>query len=195
MDRAAGAATAAVGWNGGINMQRTMILLAAIALVGAASSEAQAGADLYVSGSSTIGEYNASTGAAINASLVSGLSEAFGIAVSGSDLFVSYGSNTIGEYSASTGAAINASLVSGLNGPGGIAVSGLDLYVSYGGNTIGEYNASTGAPINASLVSGLNFPALIAVTNPPSSVPEPASLSLLAAGALGLAAIRRRARR
>ena len=76
------------------------------------------------------------------------------------------------------------------------AQAGADLYVTdIGRGTIGEYNASTGAAINASLVSGLNSPVFLAVTNPPASVPEPASLSLLAAGALGLAAIRRRVRR
>ena len=75
-------------------------------------------------------------------------------------------------------------------------MSGSDLFVAnYNIGTIGEYNASTGAAINPSLVSGLNFPLFLAVTNPPASVPEPASLSLLAAGALGLAAIRRRVRR
>ena len=108
--------------------------------------------------SGTVGEYNATTGATINASLVSGLSGPQLIAVSGGNLFVANtGAGTIGEYNATTGAAVNSSLVSGLSSPVGIAVSGANLWVTYG-NTIGEYNATTGAPVNASLVSGLNSP-------------------------------------
>jgi hypothetical protein len=72
---------------------------------------------------STIGEYNATTGATINASLVSGLHYPEGIAVFQGDLFVAnINGNTIGEYNATTGATINSALVSGLNGPIGIAV-------------------------------------------------------------------------
>src|SRR5450759_474808 len=123
----------------------------------------------------TIGEYT-NSGATVNASLVSGLSVPWGIAVSGSNLFVTNQFNsqmadgTIGEYNAITGAAVNASLVSGLNEPLGIAVSGSNLFVTngYGGTTgagtIGEYNAITGATVNASLVSGLNYPVGIAVS-------------------------------
>ena len=98
------------------------------------------------SGGNTIGEYDASTGAAINAALVSGLNLPQDIVVSGGNLWVSNQSgNTIGEYNASTGATVNASLVSGLNAPTGIAVSGGNLWVANNGsNTIGEYNATTG---------------------------------------------------
>jgi hypothetical protein len=46
----------------------------------------------------TVGEYTTS-GATVNASLVPGLSGPFGIAVSGSDLFImNYSTGTIGEY-------------------------------------------------------------------------------------------------
>ncbi len=70
----------------------------------------------------TIGEYNATTGAVVNAALVSGLSFPFGIAAAGADLFVvNRGNNTIGEYNATTGAVVNAALVSGLDGPALIA--------------------------------------------------------------------------
>jgi outer membrane protein assembly factor BamB len=76
----------------------------------------------------TIGEYNATTGATVNASLVSGLINPQGIALAGGNLFVATTNNggffngTIGEYNATTGATINASLVSGLNGPAYIVV-------------------------------------------------------------------------
>src|SRR5450759_792596 len=126
----------------------------------------------------TIGEYT-NSGATVNASLVSGLNEPLGIAVSGSNLFVTNGyggttgAGTIGEYNAITGATVNASLVSGLNYPFGIDVSGSDLFVAnnnfgtiYNAGTIGEYNAITGAAVNASLVSGLNYPIGLAVSGP-----------------------------
>jgi streptogramin lyase len=72
----------------------------------------------------TIGEYDTTTGAVVNASLVSGLNGPAAIAVCGSNLFVTNaGSGTIGEYDATTGAVVNASLVSGLSYPGGIAVT------------------------------------------------------------------------
>ena len=63
------------------------------------------GPDLFVTnfGTGTIGEYDATTGAAVNRSLVSGLSYPIAIAVSGPDLFVTnFGTGTIGEYDATT---------------------------------------------------------------------------------------------
>ncbi|MFL6450874.1 MAG: hypothetical protein ACJ746_24815, partial [Bryobacteraceae bacterium] len=66
-----------------------------------------------------------------------------GIAVSGSDLFVSnFAIGTIGEYT-TVGDTVNPALISGLIGPVGIAVSGSDLFVSkfYNG-TIGEYTTA-----------------------------------------------------
>src|SRR5450759_241341 len=146
----------------------------------------------------TIGEYT-NSGATVNASLVSGLSVPWGIAVSGSNLFVTNQFNsqmadgTIGEYNAITGAAVNASLVSGLNEPLGIAVSGSNLFVTSSGNgtsgagTIGEYTTS-GATVNASLISGSGFyPTNIAVSAAPVSapVPEPSTYAMMLAG-LGL---------
>jgi hypothetical protein len=72
----------------------------------------------------TIGEYNATTGATVNASLISGLNEPGGIAVSGGNLFVAdFGFGIIGEYNATTGATETFALVSGLNGPAFIAVT------------------------------------------------------------------------
>ncbi len=62
-----------------------------------------------------VSEYNAATGALVNASFVSGLGDPLGIAVSGNDLYVTDETKgTIGEYDATTAAAINASLVSAL---------------------------------------------------------------------------------
>jgi len=101
---------------------------------------------------------------ASNPSLISGLSDPTGIAVSGSDLFVTnFGGTTIGEYDTS-GAPVNASLVSGTYGPTFIAVSGSNLFVTNWFNgTISEYTTS-GGTINATLVSGLSQPEEIAVS-------------------------------
>jgi len=120
----------------------------------------------------TIGEYTTS-GATVNAALVSGLNDPLGIAVSGGNLFVGNAGNcTIGEYTTS-GTTVNVALVSGLNQPSGIAVSGGNLFVTNGPGTIGEYNATTGATVNASLISGLNRPVGIAVVS--ASVPDASS--------------------
>ncbi len=148
-------------------------------------------ADIYVTnyGGNTIGEYT-NSGTVVNASLISGLSSPWGIAVSGSDIFVANnGSNTIGEYTTS-GAVVNASLISGLNSPTGIAVSGSDIFVTnYVSGTIGEYTTS-GTVVNASLISGLDGPIGIVVT--PSAVPEPSSFVMMGFGSVALLAVFRR---
>jgi hypothetical protein len=81
------------------------------------------GSNLFVTNSQagTIGEYTTS-GATVNASLVSGLNVPLGLAQSGSNLFVAeLGNGTIGEYTTS-GATVNASLITGLDSPFGIVV-------------------------------------------------------------------------
>ena len=70
----------------------------------------------------TVSEYDATSGATINATFVvgsQGLSGPFGLAVDGSNhLFVTNtGNNTVGEYDATTGATINAAFVTGLQLP------------------------------------------------------------------------------
>ena len=129
-------------------------------------------------------------GATLNPSLITGLNSPYGIAVSGSDLFVTnYVNGTIGEYTTS-GATVNASLIKGLPTPVAIAVSGSDLFVSnYGIDAIGEYTTS-GATVNAFLIPALNQPQGIAVV----PVPEPSTALLLSTAIVGLAVRRRRAR-
>jgi hypothetical protein len=118
----------------------------------------------------TVGEYTTS-GATVNASLISGLNEPTGIGVSGSNLFVANyfyaAGTTVGEYTTS-GATVNASLISGLSVPFGVAVSGSNLFVTTFGTSVssggvGEYTTS-GATVNASLISGLEYPEGIAVS-------------------------------
>jgi len=87
--------------------------------------------DLFVADSNTsgvdansIGEFNASTGATINAQLIStGLSSPTYLAVNtnGDLLVANHGSTTVGEYTTS-GGTVNASFITGLTSPFGIAV-------------------------------------------------------------------------
>jgi len=106
----------------------------------------------------TVGEYNAD-GTTMNASLLSGLDNPFGIAVVGSNLFVSnFGDGTDGtitEYNIATGSA--STFASGISHLNGIVASGSNLFVpNLGTGTIVEYNTTTGA--SSTLVSGLSSP-------------------------------------
>jgi hypothetical protein len=134
-------------------------LLALCATVLAGSAR---GAPLFVSnGSGTVGEYTTS-GATVNASLITGVN-VFGLATDGTNLYVanlgntSLANGTIGVYTTS-GTTVNASLISGLNGPISLALYGNELFVGNESNgTIGEYTTS-GVTVNASLITGLNEP-------------------------------------
>ena len=124
----------------------------------------------------TIGAFNATTGAPINANFITGASG--GIAVSGNTLFVVggaafAGTGTIGEYDASTGTVINAKFITGLTAPRTVAVSGNTLFVtctrpgpagSVLPGIISAYNATTGEVINANFVTGLRNPQGLAVS-------------------------------
>ena len=131
-------------------------------------------ADLY---SGLVAEYTTS-GALMNAALITGLNGPSGIAVFGGHLFVTnFGNGTVGEYDAATGAPIDTALVSGLNGPFGIAVSGGNLFVTsqvFGQDTgtIGEYTI-LGETVNTRLITGLSEPVGIAVVS--GSVPDASS--------------------
>jgi sugar lactone lactonase YvrE len=119
-----------------------------------------ASAQLYVSNygganGGSVGKYDAMTGAPIDASFISGIGAATGLALDGEGhLLVAFGSG-VHEYDANTGAVINASFITGLAGnPNGIALDGIgNLYVADYSGTIGKYNALTGAPINAAFIS------------------------------------------
>ena len=62
-----------------------------------------------------MGEYDATTGAVINANFITGLNGPVGMVLDGNNhLFVcNVSSDTVGEYDATTGAAINPTLISG----------------------------------------------------------------------------------
>ncbi len=101
----------------------SVVMLGALAALGMSAMPATA-EQLFVANINgpTVGVYDATTGATLNASLVSGLSYPAAVAVSGGHLFVADFVGQIGVYDASTGATVNASLVSGLSGPLGIAL-------------------------------------------------------------------------
>lgn len=130
---------------------------------------AVSGGDLFVlEANNTVGEYTTSL-APVNPTLIvgSGLGPTpglpNGIAVSGSDIFVTNErTDTVSEYTTS-GAVVNPSLIPpfspqnplGITSPTGIAVDGSDLFVldSLSGR-VGEYTTS-GAMVNGKLISGL----------------------------------------
>jgi len=113
---------------------------------------AASGSDLFIAtGTGSIEEYTTS-GTLVNSSFISIPTGSYGMAVSGSDLYVvNYGAGTISEYT-TAGSVVNASLVTGLNDPLGIAVAGSDLFVmDHGGENIAEYTTA-GALVNAVLI-------------------------------------------
>jgi hypothetical protein len=76
-----------------------------------------------VAGNGAVREYDATTGATVNANFITGLTGPEGLGLDGNNhLFVTnsnFGVNTVGEYDATTGATINAAFISsqGLAGP------------------------------------------------------------------------------
>jgi hypothetical protein len=116
-------------------------------------------AQIYVPNGGFIGSYNATTGAAINATLITipGGSSPSDAAVSGSSLYIAEtGFATVSVYNSTNGALINPSLLSGILFTAQVAVSGGDLYVSngLGGTDIGLYTTA-GVPIDPLLITGL----------------------------------------
>lgn len=141
--------------------QRFAAFLLAIALGlfwSAPSAHAQ---DFFVvnSNNATVGEYTTS-GVTVNAALLSGLGNPYGLTGSGSNIFVVNGSN-VGEYTTS-GVTVNASLITGVSNDTGLAISGSNLFAVNGGSTVGKYTTS-GATVNAAFISGLSTPWGIAV--------------------------------
>jgi len=123
-------------------------------------------AQLYVSqlGILTVSEYNATTGAAINARFIARLNTPSRLAVQGNTLFVANESGSVGKYDAVTGAAINPSFITGRQFfPEGLAVQGNMLFVAnFVFGTVGEYDASTGEAIDANFVTA-GFPSALAL--------------------------------
>ena len=150
-----------------MNTKRTTLVQAALLCVvaflfavAARPAEAQV---LLVSnyGNNTVGEYDATTGATINATFINsgqGLSNPRGVALDGSDhLFVANQNNTVGQYNANTGATINITFINngqGVSNPSDLALDvNNHLFVAnYNNFTVGQYNASSGAIIDSSFI-------------------------------------------
>jgi hypothetical protein len=128
--------------------------------------------------SGVIGAYTTS-GATVNAALITGLSDpgngalisgvdvAHGAASNGTDIFVvnndtgAAGTGFISEYTTSE-ALVNASLITGLGGPEEVLILGSDIFVTnFTTGTVGEYTTS-GGTVNANLITGLDGPIGIA---------------------------------
>jgi PEP-CTERM motif len=145
--------------------------LAIIVLAVAAAPDATAKQVIYVVSDNLVGEYNAVSGATINAALINGqgLNGAAGIAYGNGNLYISNSdNNTIGEYNATTGATVNSAFINGqgLNAPGGLALDLSNHLFVVSTPVVGQYNATTGATINSIFVSGqqgLVLPSGIAV--------------------------------
>lgn len=122
-----------------------------------------------------VSTYNATTGALINPSFITGLSSPGRLLVSGNTLFVENGdvgprAFSIGTYNASNGAAINPNFITtGPSNPNGLAFTGIALlgntlfvadygFGALGAGTVGEYDGTTGTAINSNFISGLNGP-------------------------------------
>jgi hypothetical protein len=121
-----------------------------------------------------VAEFNATTGALINATLIEtgGNSTIGAMTTSGDTLFFAYeyynpnGSPQygVGAYNAKTGA-LNSSFITLSSSyiPLALTVSKNHLYVSYSidqpgyQGTVGEYDATTGAAINATLITGYSY--------------------------------------
>jgi len=149
---------------------------------------------IFVSSGGFVDEYDATTGATINAHFVSGLGTAQGMALDAAlnHLFVGNNFNGVAgvsEYDATTGALLNAAFI---NFPGPFIPYGLTLdnhgHLFVGnatpGGPVAEYDATTGATINSAFISGFAGSPLDVLFV--ASLPEPSSLLLLAAGVGGI---------
>ena len=122
---------------------------------------AVSGNDLFTADrySGTVGEYNLSTGQAINSSFISlPFSGSYGIAVSGNSLYVTNGGTL---YAFDISGTPTAMWTANLGATGGVAVVGGNVFAidNVGGSEnnfgIAEINATTGALVTNSLVSNL----------------------------------------
>jgi hypothetical protein len=129
-------------------------LIAIAALSGMART---ARAQLYVSqlGILTVSEYDTTTGAAIDANLITRLGTPSGLAVQGNTLFVANESGAVGKYNATTGAPIDPSFITRTQFfPQGLAIQGNTLFVAnFGLSTVGKYAATTGEAINVNFIT------------------------------------------
>ena len=126
---------------------RFAVVLAAMLLVRATATQAQIA---YVSyNMNEIGEYNAATGATINANFITNSGLARGVVFSNNTLYFNEEANyTINAFNATTGAAVAGftPIYNSTNTPNGVAAAGNNVYVSYYGMVTAS-SGTTGAPL------------------------------------------------
>jgi len=108
-------------------------------------------------------------GSVANGNLTTMAANSSGMAIDGTNLYVTFDSaNTVGKFSTS-GKVINSSLITGLGRPESIAADGHGhiFIVNNSAGTVGEYTTDGGV-VNASLISGLSAPWGIAVDPDPT---------------------------
>jgi hypothetical protein len=135
------------------------ILALAVIACAVWSLPGEAFAQLYVGQSGSIGEYDASTGAAINADFITGSNVASAhLTLSNGLLYGSTGFN-VNVYDFATGAVVHNNFIAG--GPiiQGVAVSGNTLFAANQvNNSVGAYDPSTGATINVNFLGAVPQP-------------------------------------
>jgi hypothetical protein len=106
-------------------------------------------AQVYVSeAQGSVLEFDATTGSNYSAFYINIGGAAYGLALSGSNLYVlNANGGPVGLYNAITGATINSNFITGNIGGEGLALSGNNLFVP-GNAGLGEYAATTGTAIN-----------------------------------------------
>jgi hypothetical protein len=113
----------------------------------------EANAQIYVTEYSFVSKYD-NDGTRANADLISGFTDAWTVAASGSDLFVGdVDAGNVAEYT-TNGAAVNSPLISGLGHTYGVAASGSELYVAsdnanYTGSSLTAYTVIGGIATKA----------------------------------------------
>jgi hypothetical protein len=113
----------------------------------------------------TVDEYNLNGTPVGSGTLIKGLDNPRGIAVSGGDIFVAnYFGNDILEYTTAGAPVGTGTLASGISGgPFGIAVSGSDVFVStYSNQSILEY--TTSGSLVQTITNGVFYPAGLAIS-------------------------------
>ena len=116
------------------------------------------GNDLFVTyvndqGAYTVGEYDATTGAAIDSNLITGLDYVGALAVVEDYLFVNTFNrglvSTVGKYDAATGGTINANFITGL---ALLGAHGNAFYGAASNHYLSKFDASTGAVIDRTFI-------------------------------------------
>jgi len=151
--------------------------------------------NIYVTNyfASTIGKYDATTGAAVNASLVTGLSTPQNLAfdANGTLFVASLGNNGVQAFNATTGTAVSAPLLGGVSNTWGIAFDEANnFYTSlYFSGAISKFTAA-GVTISNPLAT--------LVADGPTSlvyvVPEPTALGIAGCAVAVAASVMRRRR-